>query len=98
MATNSLIGYAVATLSDPTPGASLIGYAVGTLTDPAPTVGPSAIGYAVGVLVDPANHGPSQIGFAVRDIGYVHRPVKVLMADGSLKSIPIRTWDGTKLR
>ena len=57
MATDSLIGYAVGTLTVPPPAAdSLIGYAVGTLTVPPPAAD-SLIGYAVGVLTAPADPG-----------------------------------------
>lgn len=96
--TNSLIGYATATLTIPTPGASLIGYTSATLTNPGPSKGPSAIGYASGVLVGPANSGPSPIGFVSKPIGFIHRPIAVFNADGSLTYVPLRTWDGTTLK
>lgn len=104
MPTASAIGYAIATLSDPTPpspyGPSPIGYATNTLTDPATVnpYGPSAIGYALNTLVGPSTYGDSHIGFVTNTLNAPHKPVAVLMSDGTLKYTAVRTWDGTRLR
>lgn len=97
--TDSAIGYAVAVLSDPPPNSdSAIGYDVVTLTDPGPQFSDSAIGFAVVSLHDPVVSSDSAIGYVVVQVGYPHRPAAVLMADGSVRYVPARTWDGTKLR
>jgi hypothetical protein len=79
---------------------SLIGYATRTLNVPG-TYSFSQIGYTTTTLYSPGEtpgYGDSLIGFATTALNAPHRPVAVLMSDGTLKYAPVRTWDGTRLR
>lgn len=100
----SSVGYVTKTLVDPVPPppayvASQVGYKTTTLSDPVVNHGRSLIGYATKTLLTPGStRTGSQIGFATKTLLPPHRPISVFMADGSLKYVPVRTWDGTQLR